>query len=79
MELFGAGYIYYALNNANDTQELYLSAAYDIMLKPTLAVYYDFDEGNGAFMLLRSATPLRWRRALTGTLAHLQATTSIIR
>jgi hypothetical protein len=48
---FGAGYIYYALNNANDTQELYLSAAYDILLKPTLAVYYDFDEGNGAFLV----------------------------
>ena len=48
---FGAGYIYYALNNANDTQELYLSAAYDVLLKPALAVYYDFDEGNGAFLV----------------------------
>ena len=48
---FGAGYIYYALNNANDTQELYLSAAYDVLLKPSLAVYYDFDEGNGAFLV----------------------------
>ena len=46
---FGAGYIYYALNNANDTQELYISASYDTLLKPSLAVYYDFDEGNGAF------------------------------
>jgi len=48
---FGAGYIYYALNNAKDTQELYLSAAYDILLKPALTVYYDFDEGNGAFIV----------------------------
>lgn len=47
---FGTGYIYYALNGANDTQELYLSASYDTLLKPTLAVYYDFDEGNGAFV-----------------------------
>lgn len=47
---FGAGYIYYALNGAYDTQELYLSASYDMPLKPTLAVYYDFDEGNGAFV-----------------------------
>ncbi len=47
---FGAGYIYYALNGANDTQEIYLSASYDILLSPTLAVYYDFDEGNGAFV-----------------------------
>jgi hypothetical protein len=47
----GAGYIYYALNNANDTQELYLSASYDTLLKPSLALYYDFDEGNGAFLV----------------------------
>lgn len=48
---FGAGYIYYALNNANDTQELYLSVSYDTLLKPSLALYYDFDEGNGAFLV----------------------------
>lgn len=48
---FGAGYIYYALNNANDTQELYLSASYDTLLNPSLALYYDFDEGNGAFLV----------------------------
>jgi hypothetical protein len=48
---FGAGYIYYALNAANDTQEVYLSASYDTLLKPTLTVYYDFDEGNGAFIV----------------------------
>ena len=46
-----AGYIYYALNNANDTQEVYVSAGYDILLKPTLTVYYDFDEGQGAFIV----------------------------
>jgi len=48
---FGTGYIYYALNNANDTQEVYLSASYDTLLKPTLTAYYDFDEGNGAFIV----------------------------
>ena len=47
---FGTGYIYYAFSGANDTQEIYLSASYDTLLKPTLAVYYDFDEGNGAFV-----------------------------
>ncbi len=46
-----AGYIYYALNTANDTQELYLSAGYDTLLAPTLTLYYDFDEGNGAFIV----------------------------
>ena len=47
---FGAGYIYYALSSANDTQEVYLSVGYDTLLAPTLTVYYDFDEGNGAFL-----------------------------
>ncbi len=46
-----AGYIYYALEGINDTQELYFSAGYDTILKPTLTVYYDFDEGNGAFIV----------------------------
>ncbi len=48
---FGTGYIYYALNGANDTQELYLSASYDTLLKPSLTIYYDFDEGQGAFII----------------------------
>jgi hypothetical protein len=47
----GVGYIYYALNNANDTQEFYVSTAYDMLLKPSLTIYYDFDEGDGAFIL----------------------------
>lgn len=46
-----AGYIYYALNSANDTQEVYLSAGYNTMLAPALTLYYDFDEGNGAFLV----------------------------
>jgi hypothetical protein len=45
------GYIYYALNGAPDTQELYISAGYDVLLKPTLTVYYDYDEGQGAFIV----------------------------
>jgi len=48
---FVAGYIYYALEGANDTQELYLSSDYDTLLKPALTIYYDFDEGNGAFIV----------------------------
>jgi len=46
-----AGFIYYALSDANDTQEIYLSAEYDVFLKPKLTIYYDFDEGNGAFLV----------------------------
>ncbi len=48
---FGAGYIYYALNGLNDTQELYLSVSYDAIIRPSLTVYYDFDEGKGAFVV----------------------------
>ncbi|GBE40223.1 bacterial protein of unknown function [bacterium BMS3Bbin09] len=47
---FDAGYIYFGLENATDTQEIYLSAAYDMFLSPTLTVYYDFDEGDGTFI-----------------------------
>jgi hypothetical protein len=45
------GYIYYALSGANDTQEVYVAGSYDVLLEPTLTVYYDFDEGNGAFIV----------------------------
>jgi len=48
---FDAGYIYYALDGTDDTQELYLSVGYDLLLSPTLTIYYDFDEGNGAFIV----------------------------
>ena len=47
---FDVGYIYYALEAANDTQEIYISAGYDMILSPTLSIYYDFDEGDGAFI-----------------------------
>ncbi len=47
---FVAGYIYYALEGANDTQEFYFLSGYDTLFKPTLTIYYDFDEGNGAFI-----------------------------
>jgi len=45
------GYIYYAFDGFNDTQEVYAAVAYDTILKPKLTVYYDFDEGNGAYIL----------------------------
>ncbi len=48
---FVAGYIYYALEGTNDTQEVYFSANYDTLLKPALTIYYDYDEGDGAFIL----------------------------
>ncbi len=47
---FDVGYIYYALESAEDTQELYFSAGYDTLLRPAVTVYYDFDQGDGAFI-----------------------------
>jgi hypothetical protein len=48
---YDAGYIYYALDGFDDTQEVYLSLAYDVILSPSLTIYYDFDEGEGAFIV----------------------------
>jgi len=47
----GGGYIYYAFDGFNDTQEVYVTASYDTLLSPALTVYYDYDEGNGAFII----------------------------
>jgi hypothetical protein len=70
---FGAGYIYYALNGANDTQEVYLSASYDTLLKPTLTVYYDYDEGQGAFIVASIGHSLE---LIKGTTLNLGASAS---
>jgi hypothetical protein len=48
---FSAGYIYYAFQGAHDTQELFFSAVYDVLLNPALVLYYDYDEGQGAFII----------------------------
>jgi uncharacterized protein (TIGR02001 family) len=37
----GTGYIYYGLEGADDTQEVYLKVGYDTFLAPTLIVYKD--------------------------------------
>ncbi len=46
------GYIYYALDGFDDTQELYLTVAYDIIGSPSITYYGDFDEGRGGFLVL---------------------------
>lgn len=54
---FDTGYIYYALSgtnddgSGNDTQEIYLSLGVDVILGPAITVYYDFDAGDGAFIV----------------------------
>lgn len=48
---YSAGGIYYVFPNtgADDTAELYLSACYDILLQPTVTVFYDFLEADGFY------------------------------
>jgi hypothetical protein len=54
---YDVGYIFYALDGSgtdgsgNDTQEIYLALGYDMLLSPSLTVYLDFDEGDGAFIV----------------------------
>lgn len=36
---YGVGYIYYALDGINDSQELYASVSVDTLLSPTLTIY----------------------------------------
>ena len=45
------GYVYYGLESADDTQELYISAGYDLAVSPAITVYYDIEEGKGAFIV----------------------------
>ncbi len=54
---YEAGYIFYALDGdgdgaGNDTQEFYLSMGYDVLLSPSATFYYDFDEGEGGYLVL---------------------------
>jgi hypothetical protein len=45
---YGAGWIYYALEDgADDTQEFYATVSYDILLSPSLTFYYDTDDYAG--------------------------------
>lgn len=48
----GVGYIYYALDAAQDTQEFYLSLGGDVILAPTLTAYWDVDEYPGWYFNL---------------------------
>ena len=46
------GYIYYGLDGADDSQELYLSLGLDTLLSPTLTVYREFAHYPGWYLLL---------------------------
>lgn len=46
------GYIYYGTKYASETEELFLSATYDIITKPTLTVYRDITSFPGTYINL---------------------------
>ena len=46
------GYIYYALDGVDDTQEIFLSLGLDTLLSPSLTVYKDIDNAQSWYFLL---------------------------
>jgi hypothetical protein len=46
------GYIYYGTKYADETEELFVSASYDTLLKPTIAVYRDITAYPGTYINL---------------------------
>ncbi|MCX5817750.1 MAG: hypothetical protein NTX75_16175 [Proteobacteria bacterium] len=52
------GYIYYNLKYAEDTEEFFLSLAYDILTKPTLSIYQDVNAYPGTYISLSFAHSL---------------------
>ncbi|MBF0457733.1 MAG: hypothetical protein HQK99_07540 [Nitrospirae bacterium] len=46
------GYIYYATHYSKPTQEVYIAGAFDIITKPVLTVYRDFDSYPGTYFNL---------------------------
>ena len=52
------GYVYYGTKYANETEELFISATYDTLLKPTLAIYQDINEYSGTYINLSASKSL---------------------
>jgi len=48
----GAGFVYYALDGANDWKEFYLSLGVDTLLAPTLTVYREISKNQGWYVHL---------------------------
>jgi hypothetical protein len=46
------GYIYYALDGVDDSQEFYLNIGFDVLLAPSVTVYKDFDSYEHWYILL---------------------------
>jgi len=65
----GVGYIYYALDGTEDTQEFYLSVGGDVILAPTLTAYWDVDEYPGWYFNLGISHSFELPRDITLDLA----------
>jgi len=63
------GYIYYGLEGADDSQELYLSLGLDTLLSPTLTIYRDFAQYPGWYLLLGISHALELKDNLSLELA----------
>ena len=61
------GYIYYNTKYAEETEEFFLSAAYDIFTKPVLTVYQDVNSYPGTYinLSLSHSLPLHKERGIT--------------
>jgi uncharacterized protein (TIGR02001 family) len=46
---YGVGWIYYALDGTDDTQEWYATFSYDVITAPSFTIYYDTDSFAGAW------------------------------
>jgi len=49
------GNIYYGLDGAKDTNELYVGAAFNTLLSPEIKVYYDYDEADKTGLFLTAS------------------------
>jgi len=65
----GAGFVYYALDGADDWKELYLSLGLDTLLGPTLAVYREVSKNQGWYVLLGVSHSFELPRDMTLDLA----------
>ena len=65
MMSYSLGYIYYGLDSADDTQEMYGSISLDTILAPTLAVYRDIDTFPGWYTTLGVSHSFQLSETLT--------------
>jgi len=65
----GAGYIYYALDSLDDSQEFYLSVGVDTILSPTITVYREVSKLQGWYIDLGISHSFELPRDITLDLA----------